>query len=407
VGRLPTDALLGGGRKIAHSIGVQRIVLMLFLAALGSVLPSVESSTAMMASVASIDQQPLLQGNQVGRTAHTAAHPTLTKEARLAFIRKAQVWKPTDIPNMDLRTGPDGAGTFQPNEMVTCNYAEAPKHGATRKFHCTLPDGNVVKVRYGERNGEVEGQVLATRLLWALGFAADRVYPVRVTCRGCSSDPWTVRGSRNDVHEFDPAVIERKPFGHEMWDDGEKSNWSWRELDLVDANQGGAPQEQRDALKLLAVFMQHTDTKSEQQRLLCVSDELTATGECSAPFLLLHDVGLTFGHANIFNHNSSGSVNLEAWSRTPIWRDPAACIGHLSKSHTGTLGDPRVSEAGREFLADLLVQLTDQQLRDLFEVARVDRRADSSGNASGARVEDWVAAFKSKRNEIVTNHCAR
>jgi hypothetical protein len=71
------------------------------------------------------------------------------------------------------------------------------------------------------------------------------------------------------------------------------------------------------------------------------------------------------------------------------------------------LGDPRVSEAGREFLADLLVQLTDQQLRDLFEVARVDRRADSSGNASGARVEDWVAAFKSKRNEIVTNHCAR
>jgi hypothetical protein len=265
----------------------------------------------------------------------------------------------------------------------------------------------VIKVRYGANNGEVEGQVLATRLLWALGFAADRVYPVRVTCRGCSADPWTNRGSRNEVHEFDPAVIERKPFGHEMWEDDDKrSGWSWSELNLVDASQGGAPREQRDGLKLLAVLMQHTDTKSEQQRLLCISDQLTAAGECEQPFLLLHDVGLTFGHANTFNHNSSGSVNLDAWSRTPVWRDAANCVGHLSKSHTGTLGDPRISEAGRKFLADLLVQLTDRQLRDLFEVARVDRRTDSSGNVSAAPVAEWVSVFDRKRSEIVTNHCA-
>ena len=328
-----------------------------------------------------------------------------SKEARLAFIRRAQVWKPTDVPRMDLKAGPDGANAFQPNEHVTCTYAEAPKHGATRKFHCRLPNGEVVKVRYGADNGEVQASVLSTRLLWALGFKADRAYPVRVTCQGCSSDPWMNRGRRNEVHEFDPAVIERKPHGHLMREDNDKeSAWSWSELDLVDPSVGGAPAEQRDALKLLAAFIQHTDTKPEQQRLLC-ADGFSGGGECKKPFMMLHDVGVTFGRANTFNKGTIGSVNFEAWTRTPVWKNPAACIGELTKSHTGTLGDPHISEAGRQFLADLLVQLSDQQIRDLFEVAGVERRADSSGRVSVAPVDEWVAAFKSKRNEIVTNRC--
>jgi hypothetical protein len=98
---------------------------------------------------------------------------------------------------------------------------------------------------------------------------------------------------------------------------------------------------------------------------------------CDQPFLFLHDVGLTFGRANFFNGAGTGSVNLEEWTKTPIWKDRGACIGHLSKSKTGTLGNPHISEAGRKFLADLLVQLTDRQLRDLFEVAQVARRTSS------------------------------
>jgi len=383
------------------------LIFLVFLATtIGSVLPVIQPSPSSAIQAASFSRQPLL-GDQESTTA-SRSRRTLTRDARLAFIRKAQVWKPTDISSVDLRAGPGGAGAFQPNEMVMCDYTDVRRYGSTRKFHCRLQDGNIVKVRYGAHNGEVEGSVLATRLLWALGFAADRVYPVRVMCRGCSSDPWTNRGSLGKVHEFDPAVIERKPFGREMWDDGDnESGWSWSELNLVDPAQGGAPQAHRDALKLIAVFMQHTDTKSQQQRLLCLSDALSGAEECQAPFLLLHDVGLTFGHANRFNQSSAGSVNLAAWTKTPVWRDAVACIGHLSKSHTGTLGDPYISEAGRKFLADLLVQLSDRQLRDLFEVARVDRRADSRGHLSATPVDDWVAVFNHKRDEIVTNRCAR
>jgi hypothetical protein len=337
----------------------------------------------------------LVSANLLSSPVRTSDTPPtrLDKDARLAFIQRAQVWTPTDIPTMNLRAGPQGAGTFQPNEMVTCDYVEAKSHGSSRKFDCAVGPGDVVKVRYGAHNEEVQASVIATRLLWALGFAADRVYPVRLTCRGCSSDPWHNPGRSSGEHAFEPAVIEREPRGSEMTEGDKKAGWSWRELDLVNESQGGASVQQRDALKLLAVFMQHSDTKSEQQRLLCLPGGLATGGRCDKPFLMLHDVGLTFGHANLFNRSGSAGVDLEKWAATPIWKDPSACIGDLRRSQTGTLGNPRISEAGRLFLANLLVQLTDQQLADLFGVSGV------------GGVSEWVSVFKHKRDEIVMHHC--
>jgi hypothetical protein len=334
-----------------------------------------------------------------------ASKQPLTGEARLAFIQRAQVWAPTNVSEMDLRAGPQGRGAFQPNEMVTCDYVTAKLPGTSRKFDCSLPDGDVVKVRYGEDNGKVEGAVLASRLLWALGFGADRLYPVRVTCRGCSADPWKKREPASEAHVFDPAAIERKPNGHEM--KGEyRGGWTWPELDLVNEQRGGAPKAQRDALKLFAVLLQHTDNKPENERLLCLPGGATDAGGCNSPFMMMHDVGLTFGHANFANHAATGSVNFDEWSTTPIWRDAKACVGHMSQSYTGTLGNPTISEAGRQFLADLLVQLTDQQLRDLFTVARIDRRSRKPGTTEPpATVDQWTMAFKHKRDEIVAKHC--
>lgn len=341
---------------------------------------------------------------------HTKAKPhaqTLNEDTRRAFIGHANVWMPTDIPSMDLRAGPQGAGAFAPNVVVTCNYVEkAQLPGTSRKFDCAITPDDVVKVRYGADNGKVEGEVLSSRLLWALGFGADRVYPVTVRCRGCSPDPWNKRARVDGEQVFDPAAIERTPPGHEMKEAGTKAGWFWTELNSVDEADGGAPRAQRDALKLLAVLIQHTDTKAVQQRLLCLPGGLRDNGTCDQPFMMLHDVGLTFGHANFFNRTVTGSVNFDQWAPTPIWRDQKACVGHLSQSVTGTLGDPKISEAGRQFLADLLVQLTDAQLHDLFAVARVDRRSRKPNtSAPPASVDDWVAAFKHKRDEIASVHC--
>lgn len=186
------------------------------------------------------------------------------------------------------------------------------------------------------------------------------------------------------------------------------SGWAWPELDQVDEESGGATKAQRDALTLLAVFMQHTDSKPQQQRLWCLPGGLTADGMCAKPFMMVHDVGLTFGHANYGNTNDESSVNFEAWAKTPVWRDAEKCVGHISRSHSGTLGDPKIGEAGRGFLADLLQQLTDRQLHALFEIAHVEarsRKPDDLKTTGGARVDEWVEAFKQKREQIVSAHC--
>jgi hypothetical protein len=68
-------------------------------------------------------------------------------------------------------------------------------------------------------------------------------------------------------------------------------------------------------------------------------------------------------------------------------------------SLSGSLSDPNIHEDGRVFLSNLLARLTDAQLHDLFTVARFTTRDPH------ATVDDWVAAFKRKRDEIAARHC--
>jgi hypothetical protein len=327
----------------------------------------------------------------------------LTRDDRLTAIRHAQVWMPTDIPSVDMIAGPQDVKAFAFDETVTCKYV-MKKVTSTPKFWCevaTGPSADIVKVKYNETNGEVYGEVAATRLLWALGFGADRMYPVKVMCRGCSADPISDQRTRPGERLFDPASIER-PMPGRVMETAPDSGWSWGELSSVDQTNGGAPLAHRDALKLLAVFLQHTDSKPAQQRLVClgnVQGESSPGGACAHPFMMLNDVGRTFGKANVFNKDLPGSVDLKAWSSMSIWKSKTGCVANMPKSMTGSLDNPQISEEGRKFLAGLLGRLSDTQIHDLFEVARVTRREPAT------TIDDWVAAFKHKRDEITTRSC--
>jgi hypothetical protein len=342
-------------------------------------------------------------------TGSAASDKFLSPEARLVALRRARVWTQTDIRSMNLKEGPQGPGAFAPNETVTCDYVDKPMGGRSPKFRCALTPDEEVKVKYGQQNGEVFGEVAATRLLWALGFGADRVYSAKVVCRGCSSDPWSLPARQESAAVFDPASIERWGPARRMAGTALEtkldSGWAWPELDLVDETAGGAPRAQRDALKLLAVMIQHTDSKPANQVLWCADDPPGKDGQpCAHAIMMITDLGLTFGHATRLNRNAVSSVNFDQWSRASVWDGPRRCTGHLDKSETGTLDHPLISEAGRRFLADLLVQLSDAQLRDLFEVARFPERKGPS--IRGATVDEWVNAFKRKRDEIVNHTCS-
>ena len=115
--------------------------------------------------------------------------------SRLEAIARADVWSPTNVRSLDIRTGPTGKDAFRFQAEVTCDYLPRQLAGGSPKFACVVGDDEL-KVKYsapasgyiaGQSNAEVFGEVAATRLMWALGFGADRMYTVRVICRKCPS----------------------------------------------------------------------------------------------------------------------------------------------------------------------------------------------------------------------------
>ena len=67
-------------------------------------------------------------------------------------------------------------------------------------------------------------------------------------------------------------------------------------------------------------------------------------GSCTHPFMMINDLGKTFGQATLTNADKKSAVNFEAWSDTPMWKDDRGCVAQLSKSFTGSLEHPKISE---------------------------------------------------------------
>lgn len=329
-------------------------------------------------------------------------------ETRADYIRRSEVWIGDDLGRwvahmrtLDLRVGPTGPEAFAPDELVHCDYRKPPSGvplGNTPKFGCHReqhhePDD--FHVKWGEGNGEVYAEVAGTRLLWALGFPADRVYPVRAKCSGCAPDPWRDREPHPGTsHKFAPAIVERVFAGREI-EESHGQGWNWREIEAIDPASGGAPREHVDALELLAAFLQHRDSKADNQRLTCPEEAVvnaeTGRSSCRRPLMMIHDLGSTFGGPEPFGTHK---MSVEHWEREAVWKDPQQCIANLSEEHDAHEGleYPHIGEKGRLFLARLLEGLDDAQIAALFEVARGERRGG---------VARWVAAFEAKREQVV------
>lgn len=322
----------------------------------------------------------------------------VTPQVRQALIRKAKVWAPTHIPSLDLLNGPDEAGDLPFNAVHECRYVRKKRTGTSPKFHCQAPHDESRKVKYGSGNSEVYATVASNRLFWALGFYVNRNYPVQVHCPDCPRNPWDNPDGAPGDRLFNPAILEHLIPGFKIEEPGRKNQgWSWPELDLVSESAGGATRAEIDALKLLAVFIGHTDSAHRNQRLHCLD------AACSQPILYIHDLGTTFGSSVKAQGEPSGSMTYRYWRRDPIWQDPSRCIARLDARESGSdlLRFPKISESGRKFLADLLIQLSDDQIRDLFRASRAERYD------TDASVEDWLRTFKSKRRQIVEHRCPK
>ena len=338
-----------------------------------------------------------------------AQRPEDARKRREDALAAARVWAapPTPIAAADLRRNSADADRFSHEADVHCRFTTRPVGGTTPKFYCELPGGEVVKVKYGVGNPELPSEVAASRLLTVLGFWADRMSIVRgVQCAGCPSFPFQAlrclqqtgseracfAGGRDPsrVVYFPAAVIERRLPG-EVIESTEDQGWGWYELERIDPARGGSSRAEVDALRLMAVLLAHWDNKPPNQRLVCPPGAARPGGDCASPLAIIQDLGATFGPTKIDLHN---------WRSGRIWKDGASCT--VSMKHLpwggGTFPDRQISEGGRQLLLGLLEQLSDRQLRDLFEGSRVTAHDQVSAEARNPEV--WVKAFKDKVRQI-------
>jgi hypothetical protein len=301
----------------------------------------------------------------------------VSRQERLDAIARAHVWRAPKVPVAKA------ALSVEPNapRQVDCNLVVAPLGGTTPKFDCLHSSGKKLRAKYGQVP-EIPAEVAATRLLSALGFGADRVtFVERVRCYGCPLDPFRTlkvvnsAGAQNQYErssarqrftDFEWVAIEERLPGRPI-EAEDLEGWAFFELDSVSRAKGGAPRAHVDAMRLLAVFLAHWDNKTENQRLVCLSRTWAQGTPCPQPFLMLQDVGATFGPRK---------VELDGWERASIWSDRATCTVSMEDlpHGGGTFPAARVSEEGRQFIVGLLAQLTDNQLVDLFSSARFDKQ---------------------------------
>ena len=337
-----------------------------------------------------------------------ASAKVVSHEQRLDLVRRAQLRQAVDPSAMDLLNGPQGEGAYKLGEAVPCKYEEKdplhPLGGHSPKFPCWTKAGERLKVKYkGDVNPEVYGEVIGARLLWALGFYAERMYSVKVVCENCPADPWTsTKDSPRAVRTFEPATLQKRLKGVEM-SEVEGEGWKFGDLDFINPAKGGATRAEVDALKLLAVFMNHGDNTANQQALVCLDGD----PECKRPVMYITDIGGVFGGKGYF-------TSYKHWTRKKsLWKAAKNCVADYEATDSKS-NDPEVSEEGRALLAGLLGKLSDKQIRDLFLGARFDdfskRQPPFIGKDGKSRpltVDDWVKAFLAKREDVASARCPR
>jgi hypothetical protein len=329
----------------------------------------------------------------IGASSSDPVDPEAT-EARLAALARARVFA---IQNHKTST------TELP-DRIDCRFLYTAVSGTTSKFDCVLADGERIRVKYG-LTPEIHAEVAATRLLTALGFGADASWMVRrVQCYGCPRWPFYSRQIAERLHldnflrdridyddsqDFEWVSVERRDRTRDL-KFGNEEGWAFHELSKIDAGAGGATDAEVDALRLMAMFLNHWDNKSANQRLVCTSPmapvsprDADSKGfpQCDRPLAFMQDVGSTFGPRK---------VDLRQWSETPVWADPSSCTVSMKAFPYGggTFPDARISEAGRRLLADRLRQLSASQIRSIFEYARF------------RDIDGWVTAFERRVAEI-------
>lgn len=246
------------------------------------------------------------------------------------------LWRQANISERDLYLGP-GGNAMKP-DLSRITFLKEEKGGYSKKYRIKDGSGREWVAKIGK---EAQSETAAVRLLWGLGYLTEVNYLVpRLTIPG--------KGTFTNVR------LEARPDGVKRLDE-----WKWKKNPF-----SGTPELQ--GLKIMMAMINNWDLKDSNNQVLFVqngSNELQ---------YIISDLGATFGHASttpLFWRFTRSRNNPDKYSKAKFFEKVKGdrVVLHYGGKNRGLFKDIKISDA--TWMASLLSQLSDRQIRDAFRAA--------------------------------------
>lgn len=251
---------------------------------------------------------------------------------------KPVMWEKVDISQRNLFDGP--GGKQQQPDLSNITFIKEEKGGSNKKYRVKDGAGQIWVAKIGR---EAQSETASVRLIWGLGYKTEINYLVpSLTIPG--------KGTFSNVRlEARPENIDRQ------------ERWKWKQNPFSNTNEF-------QGLKIMMAFLNNWDLKGESNNIILFDKK-----ERELQYVV-SDLGATFGKV--------GSNRLPIFWRlgrsrnNPVHYSNNKFIegiknGRIKFSYKGRMNGlfkDITLEQGR-WLADLLLQMSDEQIEDVFRAA--------------------------------------
>lgn len=275
-----------------------------------------------------------------------------------------QLWRQPDIPSENLFYGPGGQ-EHQPRGPFV--FEKEDLEGTNPKFDVRDADGVKWKVKLG---AEAHPETAASRFVWAVGYYADEDYFL---------DQIQVVGLPKHLHRGQDKIehggVMRDVRLKRQQSEKKVGGWNWRDNRFVGTRE-------LDGLRVMMAMIDNWDLKDENNAVR----DIQKPGDGVEREFLVSDLGASFGTTGRKISHEASKGNLDAYKKADFITDvqpnsvsfavpsrPEAILVLDVPEYASRVGMEWIGKdipiQNVRWIAGLLGQLSDQQIRDAFRAA--------------------------------------
>ena len=281
------------------------------------------------------------------------------KKKKEALTGTPILWqRPDNIGSRNLFLGPGGEAMRPDVRRLT--FIKEEKGGYSKKYRVRDASGREWVVKIGK---EAQSETSAIRLLWGIGYYTEVNYlEPRVTIPG--------KGTFTNVR------FEARP---EQWD--RVGEWKWKSNPFSHTAE-------LQGLKIMMALINNWDLKDSNNVII-------KSKGSNKLYYVISDLGATFGHASttpLLWRFTRSRNNPEKFAKSNFFEKVKGdrVVLHFGGKNRGLMNDLTIQDA--QWVASLLSQLSDQQLRDAFRAA----------NYSSSQVNLMASTVRERTNELLS-----